>query len=102
QHAHVRDAAVVLRASEGTQAQELVAYVVPQLGLAVSALRAHVQAWLPSYMLPARFVLLDALPQTPSGKLDRLALPAPQRRLDDALAPPRTATEHELVRIWTA
>jgi acyl carrier protein len=60
----------------------LVAYVVPRRGqrLDPAGLKRSLAAHLPEYMLPSRFVRLAALPLTPSGKLDRRALPAP----DDA------------------
>ncbi|HEX2252229.1 MAG TPA: thioesterase domain-containing protein, partial [Thermoanaerobaculia bacterium] len=68
------------------------------------ALRAALRRTLPEHMVPSRFVLLDALPRTPNGKIDRRRLPEP-----DAAAPrstgserraPRDAVELELVRIW--
>ena len=60
--------------------KRLVAYYTLAHGAAepaAEALRAHVLAALPDYMVPAAYVALDALPLTPNGKLDRAALPAP-------------------------
>ncbi|MEO3884628.1 amino acid adenylation domain-containing protein [Nonomuraea sp. B5E05] len=59
--------------------RRLVAYVVPRPGHAVDgeALRAHAAAALPAFMVPSAFVVLEALPLTATGKLDRAALPAP-------------------------
>ncbi|MFD4243536.1 amino acid adenylation domain-containing protein [Streptomyces sp. NPDC058525] len=65
-------------------------------------LRAHLLAFLPEFMVPAVFLPLDVLPLTPSGKVDRGALPAPEGRAagGPAYEAPRTATEEVLVRIW--
>src|SRR5262249_6112458 len=57
---------------------------------------------LPEYMVPATFVMLEALPLTANGKIDRLALPEPEGRRSDeeAYVAPRTAVEEILAGIW--
>ncbi|QPB24375.1 non-ribosomal peptide synthetase [Rhizobium sp. 007] len=109
EHALVRDAVVVAR-EDGAGGKRLIAYVVAaaeQAGEAeksdlAGALRAHLSACLPDYMVPSAFVRLSALPLTPNGKLDRKALPVPE---DDAYArrtyeAPQGAVETALAAIW--
>lgn len=73
-HPRVRQAAVGLRFI-AADVEALVGYVVADgAGVAGGELAKHLRAKLPDYMIPARFVLLDALPLTPSGKIDRRAL----------------------------
>jgi acyl-coenzyme A synthetase/AMP-(fatty) acid ligase len=75
--AGVQEAAVRL-VGEGDEAM-LVGYVEAKSGVSNRlALRKGLQATLPHYMVPARLILLDALPKTGSGKLDRKALPLPE------------------------
>jgi surfactin family lipopeptide synthetase C len=102
-HPGVRQAAVV--ACGGEDEPRLAAYVVPAGASPPGAaeLRNFLQARLPAWMVPATFVMLSELPLTPSGKLDRAALPAHGRRdLPGAteLAPPQTPTEKAIARIW--
>jgi len=104
QHAGVREAVVVAR-EDGPGDKRLVAYIVADESQppTVSDLRGFVQRQLPDYMLPAAFVMLEALPLTPSGKVDRRALPAPDQTrpaLAQAFAPPRTPLEETLARVW--
>ncbi|HSR68613.1 MAG TPA: amino acid adenylation domain-containing protein [Acidobacteriota bacterium] len=77
-HPSVATCAVVLRPDSQGSAQ-LVAYVVGDRA-ALPHLAAHAERFLPTFMLPAVYVFRSELPLTPSGKLDRRALPPPQRR----------------------
>ncbi|HEV2148540.1 MAG TPA: amino acid adenylation domain-containing protein, partial [Longimicrobiaceae bacterium] len=102
-HPGVRDA-VVLAREDAPGRTMLVAYLVPtgEGGAAlVDELRTHLRERLPEQMVPADFVLLDSLPLSPSGKVDRRARPAPERsgggREGGA---PLTATERALAAIW--
>jgi amino acid adenylation domain-containing protein len=66
-------------------------------------LQRYLQEQLPEYMMPAAFVVLDELPITPNGKLDRRALPAPDRvrsNVDGDFIAPRDSLERELAGIW--
>ena len=70
----------------------------------VATLRRHLEEQLPAYMTPAEFTVLDAMPLTPNGKIDRRALPAlrqPQKTVAEAVVPPHTPTERRLANIWT-
>jgi amino acid adenylation domain-containing protein len=104
QHAAVQEA-VVLAWEDESGDKRLAAYVVAdQHPLpSIAELRSFAQQRLPQYMVPSAFVLLDALPLTPHGKLDRHALPAPdhdQPEQGKAFVAPRTPIEEEVARIW--
>src|SRR5918998_520240 len=102
--AEVKEAAV--RAIELAQDDtRLVAYIVPrdESFPSVSRLRAALAEALPDYMIPSAFVRLEALPLTPSGKVDRRALPEPDEErpdLEGAYEAPRTPVEEALAGIW--
>jgi amino acid adenylation domain-containing protein/non-ribosomal peptide synthase protein (TIGR01720 family) len=107
-HPDVRDAAVVLREERTGESADrgerrLAAYVVPRrtgAALATVELRAFAACWLPEAMIPSAFVLLEALPLTANGKVDRAALPAPERQGRESVEP-RDEVEAALAAIWS-
>jgi acyl carrier protein len=100
-HSSVGNVAVIAWQDQ-TGVKRLVAYVVPEAGETVDsvALRAHVSAVLPDYMVPAVFVVLDELPLNVNGKLDRRALPAPEFGGGGVYVAPRTELERVVADIW--
>ncbi|MGH3875074.1 MAG: amino acid adenylation domain-containing protein, partial [Pseudonocardiaceae bacterium] len=102
-HADVAEAAVTAQEA-GSGQQQLVAYLVPAGSAEPTPadLRSRLQRSVPDYLIPAVFVLLEAMPLTANGKLDRRALPAPDGPSDrgSAYRAPTTAVEHELARTW--
>jgi amino acid adenylation domain-containing protein len=103
QHPDIWESVVVVREDEPGD-KRLVAYVVPEVGQSPKAaeVRQFLANQLPSYMVPNTFVLLESLPLTSNGKVDRRALPKPEldsTRLDKYVAP-RTPTEEILALIW--
>jgi amino acid adenylation domain-containing protein len=101
-HPAVRQAVVTARADPGG-GDQLVAYLVGAERASVEGLRSWLERRLPAWMVPSVFVWLEALPLTPSGKLDRRALPAPppaRPELAEGFVGPRTPAERALAEIW--
>ena len=102
-HPGVRES-LVLAAGEGAQ-RHLVGYVTPADGvdpgsLRPSLLRDFLASRLPEYLIPAGFKAIDRLPLNANGKVDRAALPAPERETLGPATPPATATEERLADVW--
>ncbi|MDY7076205.1 MAG: amino acid adenylation domain-containing protein [Chloroflexota bacterium] len=103
QHPDVRDVIALVR--EDTPGDKrLVAYVIPEEDSpSVGDLRGFLKKRLPEHMVPSGFIFLDAFPLSPSGKIDRRALPAPDKTRPELERPyiaPRTAVEHFLIARW--
>ena len=104
-HHAVREATVIVRDDSGDR--RLVAYIAPaqqQQPPTTEDLRYYLGEKLPDYMMPSRFVFLEAMPLTPNGKVDRRALPAPDATRDDfagTYLAPQNPTEELLVNIWS-
>jgi len=103
-HPQVRESvAVVHEHTPGDQ--RLVAYLVPRSelppdALTTTALQNYLRARLPEYMIPSTFVRLEKLPTLANGKIDRKALPAPDKRANTYVAP-RNHTEERLAEFWS-
>ena len=95
-----------LPAGEGApEEKRLLAYVVfknREIVPSTEELRQYLAARLPDYMIPFAFITLDAMPLTPTGKLNRLALPPLEQalNLEKEYAAPRDETEAKLVELW--
>lgn len=105
EHTSVQESVVVAR-PDPTSENRLSAYVV--LSSAPSARVSEFRKWLeekfPAHMVPAAFVVVDAMPLTPAGKVDRLALPDPGNRrpeLETPYVPPSTPFEKEVAQMWS-
>ncbi len=104
QHPHVLQTVVIAR-EDVPGDQRLVAYIIPNQDWAstISDIRSFLLTKLPQYMLPSAFVLLDTMPLTPNGKVDRRALPAPdlsRQESEATFVAPRNQVERQLTEIW--
>ncbi|MFV1979877.1 MAG: amino acid adenylation domain-containing protein [Rhodothermia bacterium] len=100
----VDEAEVVVR-EDDPGAKHLVAYLIPSSGttLSVADVRQALVDAVPDYMVPSAYVMLDRLPMTPTGKVDRRALPSPDEARPDRHASPRgpgDEVERALLEIW--
>ena len=102
-HPGINEAVVVVRSDTGAKA--LAAYFIPnEPPPNAGELRDFLRQSLPEYMVPSFFVLLDAFPLTPNGKVDRKVLPPPDRSVlqdEQSFVPPRDELETQLAKIWS-
>jgi acyl-coenzyme A synthetase/AMP-(fatty) acid ligase/acyl carrier protein len=103
-HPEIREAVVTL-VDDRHDSPRLVAHLTVKVapGPTVTGLRRFLAARVPIYLIPAAFVFLDTLPLTPTGKVDRRALPDPgaeRPTLDTPFATPTTPLEQGVARIW--
>lgn len=86
--------------------KRLVAYIVtrePAHNIPINELRNHISSRLPDYMMPSAFVKMDEFPRTPSGKIDRRNLPAPDTKrplINQQFLAPGTEAEKEMAALW--
>jgi len=104
-HPAVREVVVVARET-GTRDKAIVAYLSPAQENQNSAwsgsdLRKYLQAKLPEYMIPSAYVLLEMMPLTSNGKLDRRALPPPEYESEREYLAPRTEIERGLAAVFS-
>ncbi|MFE2282562.1 condensation domain-containing protein, partial [Streptomyces sp. NPDC059454] len=100
-HPHIAQAAALVREDRPGD-KRLVGYAVPEAGVAldVAAVRAALAESLPEYMVPAAVVVLDALPLTSHGKLDRRVLPMPEYEVKSRSRAPRSPREEILCGLF--
>ncbi len=103
-HPGVTQAALSLWETENND-KRLIAYVVPESNYSfqVSEIRAYLKQHLPDYMIPAFFTVIDAIPLTPNGKVNRKALPTPKEEYhgsDHIISEARNDIEEKIVKIW--
>lgn len=100
-HELVKDVVVTVR-QDNNGLKSLTAYVVSESHLSISELKKHLGSELPDYMVPSFFVMLDSIPMTANGKVDKNALPEPDRTVGTGTQyiAPANITEEKLVSIW--
>ena len=96
---------LVLPREDSAGNRRLVAYIVPESGSApqISEFRDFLRKTLPSYMIPAGFVFLEAFPLTSNGKVNKRLLPVEDQRSsqeEGTYVAPRNSLESQLTKIW--
>ncbi|MHC1695197.1 MAG: amino acid adenylation domain-containing protein [Eubacteriales bacterium] len=79
----------------------LCCYYIVSRSVDETVLRTHLAKKLPVFMIPSNFVKLKVFPTTPSGKVDRKALPYPHKQTSNSKKVPMTQTERQMANIWS-
>ncbi|MCX8130380.1 MAG: amino acid adenylation domain-containing protein [Clostridia bacterium] len=100
-HSSIKEAVVIAR-EDFSGSKYLCAYIVSDIIMDSLSLKEFLAKQLPDYMIPAHFVLLDKLPLTPSGKINRNGLPAPDAAISSGIdfKAPTNEAEMKLVELW--
>jgi fengycin family lipopeptide synthetase D len=101
-HPYISAVVVVTKPDQHNE-NELVAYLETEREISLSELTEFLSKMIPSYMLPAHYVIVDNIPLTPNGKLDRKSLPDPEvsgMRSGVPYMPPGNEIEEKLVQMW--
>ncbi|WP_454784167.1 amino acid adenylation domain-containing protein [Legionella sp. WA2024007413] len=99
----IQNVVILARAEHGElEEKQLVAYCIPKdpRKLDTYDLRDYLKNLLPNYMVPTHFVVMEELPLSASGKLDKSKLPKPEAKEPQQVIPPRNETETILKKIW--
>jgi amino acid adenylation domain-containing protein len=102
-HPAIKQLAVTARSAPGSEEKWLVAYIVPNQANTLNKLklRDYLEQKIPSYMIPARFVLLDAIPLNSNGKTDYFALLDPLENMDEPFIMARNEVEATITKLWS-
>jgi amino acid adenylation domain-containing protein len=98
-HSSIKDAVVIVRENE-TGDRQICAYIVTAADIEIPGLRDALSQQLPYYMVPSFFTVIDKIPVTPNGKVDRRALPEPGLSTNLKYLPPQTRLQERLRRLW--
>jgi amino acid adenylation domain-containing protein len=99
QIAGIKENIVIVK--ETGESKRIIAYFTADREVDPSDVRAHLQQWLPDYMIPSFFMQMHKLPLTDNGKIDRKALPDPDITFIKEYTPPSNELEEELTMIWS-
>ncbi len=102
QHPNIEEVLIIINQKE--QEKQLIAYIVPSQEKVPTKeeIKQFLKQKLPEYMIPNIYIPLEAFPLTPNGKIDKKALPLPERQhsIENEFISPQTATEKKLAKIW--